>query len=285
MKTLVIGGTGTVGSATVKGLLAAGVDVRVMSRTPEKAKALGNVEAVTGDLTDPASARAAFAGVDSLFMLNPVSQTEACEGLSGVCLAREAGIKRIVYMSVHRLDGAPHLPHFGSKIGIEAAIRKSGMTYTLLQPNNFYQNDYWFQQALTGYGVYPQPLGEKGLHRVDARDIADAAVNALTKTGFDNQAFALVGPKAVNGAACAEIWSSALGKKIAYGGNDLEAWEKQFLAYMPSWMVFDFKHMYAYFQAEGLLATAAELEGCERIVGHPMRTFEAFANETAPTWK
>ena len=34
-------------------------------------------------------------------------------------------------------------PHFGSKVGVEAALRRSGIPFTILRPNNFYQNDYW----------------------------------------------------------------------------------------------------------------------------------------------
>ena len=88
MKTLVIGATGTVGSQVVAGLLAKGETVRVMTRTPDKAKALGNVEIMQGDLTDPTTAKACFEGVDAVFMLNPVSMTETHEGLTGVELAR-----------------------------------------------------------------------------------------------------------------------------------------------------------------------------------------------------
>jgi len=44
-------------------------------------------------------------------------------------------------LSIHHVDDAPHIPHFGGKVAIEAAIRKSGIDYTILRPNNFYQND------------------------------------------------------------------------------------------------------------------------------------------------
>lgn len=286
MKTLVIGGTGQVGSHVVKGLVGKGVSVRVLSRSKDKASSLpAGVELVAGDLNDPMNARAAFQGVEAVFMANPVAQTEANEGICGVALAREAGVKRFVYMSVHNLEGAPLLPHFGSKIGVEAAVRASGMTWTILRPNNFFQNDYWFQEPVTKYGVYPQPIGDVGLHRVDTRDIADAGVNALTASGFGNKAFTLVGPTVVNGASTAEILSAKLGKKISYGGNDLDAWEKNVLAMMPAWMVFDFKAMYRFFQEHGLKATPAELSDCEKIVGHALRSYEGFASELAQAWK
>ncbi len=54
---------------------------------------------------------------------------------------------------------------------------------------------------------------------------------------------------------------------------------------MPTFMVTDFRFMYDHFQKHGLKATEAELKACESIVGHPLRSFEAFAKETAATWK
>ena len=63
------------------------------------------------------------------------------------------------------VDRAPHLPHFGAKLPIEAAIKASGIAYTIVRPNNFYQNDYWYKDAMLQYGVYPQPLGGVGLSR------------------------------------------------------------------------------------------------------------------------
>lgn len=173
---------------------------------------------------------------------------------------------------------------FAAKIPIEFAIKESGISHTILRPNNFFQNDYWFKDAMLQYGVYPQPIGDVGLSRVDVRDIAEAAAAALTAKGHDGQTYNLIGPEAHTGASTAEVWSKALGKKIAYGGKDLEAWEKQSLQYLPAWMVFDFRMMYAYFQERGLKATPADIERQTKLIGHPPRSFEAFAAETARMW-
>lgn len=284
MKTLVIGGTGTVGSLVTQGLVSRGVATRVLTRNAPKS-AISGVEYAQGDLGSGADLSSAFAGCDTVFMLNTVSQTEAHEGLMGVAFARAAGVKKFVYMGVHNAHVAPYIPHFGSKVAIEAAIKSTSMTWTMIQPNNFFQNDYWVKDALLQMGVYPQPVGDIGCHRVDVRDIADAAVNALTKTGFENKAYVLCGPKPLNGAACAEVWSTALGKKINYAGNDLGAWGKAMSAMMPAWAIFDMTVMYSHFQKHGLKSTDAEVKACETIVGHPLRTFEAFATETAANWK
>lgn len=286
MKTLVIDGTGMVGSLVVNGLVGKSIDVRVLTRSKERSKKLPvNVEVAVGDLNDPASARPAFEGVDAVFMLNGVSQTEANEGIVGASLVRAAKPKRFVYMSVQALDKAPYLPHFGCKIGVEAAVKGSGVPYTILQPNNFFQNDLWLKDVIKQHGIYPQPIGGQGLHRVDVRDIADAAVNALTQSGFENRTYVLAGPTALNGTSTAEIWSTKLGKKVTYGGDDLEAWAKQAGPMMPGWMLYDMKMMYRYFQEHGLLASAAELAECKKVVGHAGRTFDAFVEECAKAWK
>lgn len=82
MKVLVIGGTGTVGSQTVKELLARNVEVQVLTRNPEKATSLPEgAEAVKGDILDLNTVRTIFKGIDGVFMVNPVSTTETYEGL------------------------------------------------------------------------------------------------------------------------------------------------------------------------------------------------------------
>lgn len=81
------------------------------------------------------------------------------------------------------------------------------------------------------------------------------------------------------------MYSGALGKPIAYAGDDLEAWEKQQLQYLPDWMVFDFKEMYAFFQQHGLKGSPETIERQTRLLGHAPRSFEAFAAETAETWQ
>ena len=183
MKFLVFGATGTVGSQVARELQSRGHQVRVLTRSADKAKSLGPVEVVTGDLMDPASLRTIYAGVDGAFLLNGLSPSESHEGLMAVTAAIDGGLKRVVFLSVHRVDEAPHLPHFGAKVGIEAAVKSSGIPFTILRPNNFYQNDLWYRDAILTHGVYPQPIGQVGLSRVDVRDIAEAAAIALTQDG------------------------------------------------------------------------------------------------------
>jgi len=284
MKVLVIGSTGTVGSAVVEELKKRGASVFALTRNAERAKEMpSGVTGVVGDLLDPASL-GVFKGMDGVFLLNPVGPTEAHEGLMAVNGARGAHVHKLVYMSVHDLDKASHLPHFGCKIGVEFAVRHSGIHHTILRPNNFYQNDVWMKQALLEYGVYPQPLGSVGVSRVDVRDIAEAAAIALTTDKHDGEIYNLVGPEAVTGESTAADWSRALGRPIRYAGDDLEAWEAQQKPYLPASMLFDFKLMYAFFQAHGLKATTGDIVRQTALLGHAPRKFSDYATEMAAIW-
>jgi uncharacterized protein YbjT (DUF2867 family) len=286
MRILVTGGTGTVGSRVVRRLVERGEDVRVLIRSEEKRKALPpRATGVIGDLKDPASLDAAMSGVEKLFLLTPLSRTEAEEGLNAVRAAQKAGVKHIVYMSVHNVEECPEAPHFRSKIEIQNAIEVSGIAYTFIMPNNFQQNDYWFKQAMLEYGVYPQPFGHVGLSRVDTDDIADAVVNALTQPGHEGKRYPLVGPEGLTADDTARIWARHLGREIRYAGDDLESWSQQASKMLPVWMVDDFKIMYDFFQRKGLKATQSDLASTRKILGRQPRSFEQFAAETAKQWK
>lgn len=284
MGILVTGGTGTVGSAVVKELASRGADVKVLTRDPGKLRAQKGVTAVEGNLLEPATVRRVFDGVDGVFLLNAITQTETSEALMAITGMRLAGVKRVAYLSVHHADEVAWLPHFGSKVGVEAALKVSGIPFTILRPNNFFQNDYWFKDVLLQYGVYPQPIGNGGTWRVDVRDIAEAAAIALSSSAHAGETYDLVGPEGMTGESTAAAWSRALGKPIAYGGDDLDAWEQQQLQYMPAWMVFDFRCMYEHVQKHGLVATASAIARQTKLLGHAPRAFASFAAETAAAW-
>jgi uncharacterized protein YbjT (DUF2867 family) len=281
MKTLVIGGTGTVGSEVVRKLQARGAQPRVLTRDPAKVPA--GIEAVKGDLADPASLPPAFEGVESVFMANSLSPMETHEGLMAVSTARDAKVKRFVYMSVAQVDKYPLIPHFAAKVPIENALRASGIPFTILRPNNFIQNDLRSKDAIVGMGVYPQPIGDVGCSRVDVRDIAELAAIAL-EGGHDGRCYHVCGPRVENGEAVAALWTEALGKPVRYFGNDLDAWGGMMRQWLPAWLVYDLQHMYAAFMRHGLVATGEEVATMKQVLGHPPRDSHAFAKETAAAW-
>jgi nucleoside-diphosphate-sugar epimerase len=165
------------------------------------------------------------------------------------------------------------------------SAKQSGLPWTILRPNNFYQNDYWWKDAILQYGIYPQPIGSVGLSRVDARDIADAAVRALTESGHAGKTYVLAGPDALTGDDCARAFAEALGRNVVYGGDDLPAWGKSMKPYLPAWAIYDYALMYEMFQKKGGKATSAQLQETRTIAGHEPRTFSDFVKETAESWK
>jgi uncharacterized protein YbjT (DUF2867 family) len=286
MKVLVVGGTGLVGSYVVSELLARKVDVRVLVHSAEKIKNLpAGVEGVVGELVDPSTLDAAFAGVDRVFLLIRGDLTEAAQGLFAIQAAKKAGVKRIVYMSVQNVEGGVHIPQFGAKLPIELALKASGIGYTILHPTNFFQNDLLFKDALMEYDLYPWPFGQVGCTRVDVRDVAEAAAIALTTDGHEGKTYAIAGPDVLTGTDIVKSWSKALGKPIVYMGDDLDAWETMFLQYMPVWQVSSFKIMNDFFIQEGLIASADDIERLTKLLGHKPRSFDAFTKEAAEAWK
>lgn len=285
MKVLVVGGTGTVGSQVTRHLLEKGAKVRVMSRSADRNKLELPVETVQGDLERPETLESQFTGVDGVFLLNALSQTETAQGLTAVEAARKGGAKKIVYMSVLMPPGSESIPHFATKIPVEQAVRQSGLKWTILRPNNFYQNDLGLRDAIAGYGVYPQPIGNTGVTRVDVRDIADAAVNAFFDAGHDGMTYPLNGPRAWAGEETASVYSENLGRPVRYGGDDVDAWGRQASAFMPEWLVYDLKIMYRFFQEHGFQATPDEIELQRKLLASDPRAFETFAWEVTAQWR
>lgn len=286
MKTLVIGGTGKVGSRVVAGLLGQGVMVRVMSHSPDKLKKLpAGVEGFRADLDDPDTLPAAFEGVDSVFLLNSVGLSETNEGLAAVSAAKAAKVKKIVYLSVAMPAGSETIPHFRSKLPVEKAVQESGIAYTILRPDNFFQNDLWLRDAIMQHNVYPEPIGSKGLNRVDVRDIADCAINALLKPGHEGLTYDIHGPDTLTGEGIAEIYSKHLGRGVSYAGDDIDAWAERSKGMMPEFLIADMRIMYRFFQDNGMIASKEDLERTEKLLGKKPRTFDAFVKEIALEWK
>jgi len=286
MSVLVIGGSGLIGGHVLTRLLNANAEVRCMTRHPKNLESFApDVKGCLGDLLRSFSLSRCFKDTEKLFLISPVSRTETIEGMNAVAAAQATGIKKIVYISVPMPQGSTHIPQFRNKGPIEKAIKESGITYTIIRANNYFQNDFWGRAAVTLYDVYPQPIGHVGLNRVDVRDVADAATNALLSSDFDNTDYAIHGTELLTGDSVAEYYSRHFNKKIRYAGDDLEAWANQALHMMPNWMVQEFKIMYEYFQAHGLKARPEDLARQEQIIGHPPRDFDSFVTQLAQAWK
>jgi uncharacterized protein YbjT (DUF2867 family) len=280
MRILIIGGTGTVGSAVAERLRARGIDHHILTRRSDPTRA----DFIHGDLRDVASVRAAFTGIDRVFLLTPLDACESELGETAVAALRGSTVERVVAVTLPRLPLLRHLPHFASKEAIVAGLNASDIPWTELQPHNFFQNDAWYRELIL-HGIYPQPLGERGVHRIDVRDIADAAVRALTEDGFTGKSFRLDGAELIGGPTCAAAWSAALGRPVVYAGNDLERFRATFAPYLPAWLVEDLAAMYGHFQLGDAPSTPADQHETLNILGRPPRRYHDYVRETAAQWR
>lgn len=100
MTYLITGATGEIGSRLVKQLLQSNIRPRIFVRDLPKARSLygDSVDITTGDLGDPAALRAAFAGVDVLFLLNSGPELIRRDAVAAQ-VAKSVGVQRLVKFS------------------------------------------------------------------------------------------------------------------------------------------------------------------------------------------
>jgi uncharacterized protein YbjT (DUF2867 family) len=284
MTILVTGATGTVGRQVVDQLVKRGADVRALVRDTAKAQFPASVSVVQGDLLDIDSLRRAFTGVSTLFLLNAVVSDEFTQALVTLNLAREVGVERIVYLSVIHSDRYVNVPHFAGKFGVERMIEQMGLSATILRPAYFMNNDLTIKDVVLGHGVYPMPIGSKGLAMIDARDIGEIAALELMRRArapspLPLDRINLIGPDTLTGARAAAIWSEVLGRPIAYGGDDTAGFEQNLRRFMPSWMAFDMRLMSERFLTEGMLPEAGDVQRLATSLGRPLRSYRDFVTE------
>ncbi|WP_333989803.1 NmrA/HSCARG family protein [Burkholderia orbicola] len=281
MTILVTGATGRIGRQLVRQLVDRGADVRVLVRDPAKADFPAAVTVARGDMLDVDALRAAFSGVRTLFLLNGVAGDEFTQALIVLNLAREAGIERVVYLSVLHADRFVNVPHFAVKFGAERMIEQMGFSATILRPAYFMDNDATVKDVIVGHGVYPMPIGGKGIAMIDARDIAEVAALELIRRNdapatLPVETINLVGPDTLTGPQLASIWSDTLGRPVAYGGDDPTPFEDNFAKFMPKWMAYEMRLMAERFVSDGMVPEAGDVERLTAILGRPLRTYRDF---------
>ena len=290
MTILVTGATGNVGRNVVDQLVERGASVRALVRNPAKANSVADlaagVELVQGDLLDVDSLRSAFQGVSTLFLLNAVVPDEFTQALVALNLAREAGVQHVVYLSVIHSDVYLNVPHFAGKYGVERMIEALGFSATILRPAYFIDNDLTVKDVVRNYGVYPMPIGSKGLAMIDVRDIGEiAAIELLRRDGAAGplplERINLVGPDTLTGADIAAIWTEVLQRPVAYGGDDTAAFEQNLRQFMPPWMAYDMRLMAERFLIDGMVPETGDVERLTALLKQPLRSYRDFATRVA----
>jgi uncharacterized protein YbjT (DUF2867 family) len=286
---LVVGARGRVGREVIRALAITGASVRSLVRTPSHAPL---VREVIGDLRDRASVAAALDGVERAFFVTPHADDEEAIGRGFVDAALAAGVRRIVFASAFHPDytsaiglalfvGAMGLlTHYGPKLRVEKYVRRCGASPVVLMPSNFFQNDELMLDEIRA-GHYLQPIGTRGVNRVDCRDIGDAAARALTDDRVEPGAYPLVGAEpALTGADCAALWSRALGREVVYDG-DLDRWYAHIADRMAAREREDFRKTYKLFKRTRFAAGPSELARAEALLLHPPRSYASYVTELA----
>jgi uncharacterized protein YbjT (DUF2867 family) len=207
---LIVGGSGSLGRATAKLLLARGSRVRVMTRSPDEAGALiqEGAEIVRGDLLDAKSLASACRGADQVLaaahsIFGRGRQSSIHVDDQGhrelIAAANSAGVRRFIYTSAYANGpSARRVPFFRIKAELEKAVIASGMRYTILRPTAFME-----PHAHTLVGL---PVAQKGKvmifgdgttprNFVAPEDVARVAEIALTGDALEGESIDIGGPE------------------------------------------------------------------------------------------
>ena len=274
---LVTGATGTVGSEVVEQLLAAGHPVRVLTRHPEKAaRYASSVEIAQGDLANPESLTAAFAGVDKAFLLATGPELAKLEG-HAIEVAKKAGVKHLVKLSAAGAELDPGIAIGRWHRESEKNLEESGMAWTILRPGAFDSNALAWAAAIKDKGMVFHVTGNGKGTPIDPRDIAAVAVAALTTPGHEGKIYELTGPEALTTAEMVAKISKALGKPIqAIDAPEAAARSGMLAQGMPLVMVEAILELMALVRAGYRDKPTAVVE---EVLGRPARTFDAWLQE------
>jgi len=206
---LIVGGTGTLGSETVRRLLAKGHAVKVMTRDPSKAEQLKKLgaEIVAGDLRDTESLERAVASADTVIaaahsMVGRAKESStAIDGAGHRALidaAGKAGVRHFIYTSVAGASPDHPVDFWRTKAATEEYLQKSGLDYTIIRPTAFMQMHAYEligKAVLTGRRVVLFGSAKNPRNFVAAEDVAQLLVLAAEDEQLRGQTIDIGGPE------------------------------------------------------------------------------------------
>jgi uncharacterized protein YbjT (DUF2867 family) len=214
---LVTGGTGFVGSEIVRQLVEAGHRVRVLSRHPEKARELQNlegVEIVAGDALEPTSLSEAMRGVTAvihligiLFETDTLTYEQAHRETTQNVLkaASAAGVRRFLQMSALGVRADAGSRYHRTKWEAEELVRQSGLDWTILRPSLIYGPGDKSLNAIATWLTWPRDFinffgfpyfgdGSAKIQPVPVAEVAQAFVRALSNSAAVGKTYDVCGP-------------------------------------------------------------------------------------------
>ena len=124
----------------------------------------------------------------------------------------------------------------------------------------------------------------------DVRDLGEVPAQALFRRQeaadpLPRQVLDVVAPEVLSGERIATIWSGELNRPVAYGGDDLDAFENVIRAVAPPWMAYGMRLMMRSYQHYGMQAKPGDEDTLQTLLGRPMRTYREFVREMLEAWQ
>ncbi|MEN8129451.1 MAG: NAD(P)H-binding protein [Pseudomonadota bacterium] len=262
--TLVLGGTGKTGRRVVERLKARGVPVRIGSRSAE-------LPFEWQDQTTWAPVLQNMASVYIVYYPDLAVPGAADTIRSFVDQAVQSGVRRLVLLSGRGEEEAQRC---------ERIVQDAGAEWTILRASWFSQNfSEAFLRDLVIGGVVALPAGDVREPFIDAEDIADVAVAALTEPGHAGQLYALTGPRLLTFAEAVGEIAQATGREIAYVPIPQEAFAS---ALAEQGVPADFVALVSYLFNDVLDGRNAHLsDGVQRALGRAPRDFTEYVRDVA----
>ncbi|WP_112309627.1 SDR family oxidoreductase [Pseudogemmobacter bohemicus] len=213
MTIAITGASGQLGRLAIAATKARGTAPIALVRSPAKAADLGvETRAFDYDKPDPA----ALKGVDTLVLISANEVGKRFPQHKAVIdAAKAAGVKRILYTSLLKGD-ASTMKLAAEHIGTEAALKASGLAYTILRNG-------WYTENMTGalapaieHGAIIGSAGEGRYSAAARQDYAEAIAVTATEAGHENKIYELAGDTAFTGADLAAEVAKQAGKPVGY---------------------------------------------------------------------
>ncbi|WP_285369673.1 NAD(P)H-binding protein [Streptomyces sp. RKAG293] len=270
---LVTGASGNVGGELVGVLAAAGRPVRALIRDTERFEARPGVEVVTGDLNRAETLTGALDGVEGVFLLGGFADM-----LGVLDRIRSAGAGHVVLLSSRSVAGGdPANAIVAMHQDSEAAVRGSGVGWTILRSSGFMSNTFeWVPQLRDGDEVHA-PFAEVGIAVIDPYDIASVAAAVLNDPDYHGRHLHISGPEALRPADRLATLARVLGRPLTFRAQpDAEA-RAEMSRTVPE------RYVDAFFRffSDGDFDDAPVLPTVEVVTGRPARTFEDWATAHA----
>jgi uncharacterized protein YbjT (DUF2867 family) len=261
-KILVTGATGTIGKEVVRALRAKNLAVRAGARTPAKLEALEKLgaEVVSLDFENPASVKAAFQGVDRLFLLTPFVEHPIAMVEAALAAAKAAGVRFVLRMSASGADPNAPAPLPREHGLSEKLVKESGLSWAIIQPNFFMDNFLNYSaDSIKGQNAVYGASGTGKVTYVSSADVGAVAAEILANPEkHASKTYAITGGEAVTDAEAAATISEVLGREIKFvgmSGDDYGAALRSFQ--LPGWMVDALVFLEAGVKANGWAAQTA----------------------------